>query len=106
MNKLKWFFAHILALCAPFKNLVDIDKDGDVDSDDMAMLLDKVIDFLAQAAVVIPEWKTMTPGARVDRVVETMKAEFPKVKTTAWVVLEALGHFILAYAPQLLSGGK
>ena len=92
----KWvsFFAHVLSLVKPFTSIIDLDKDGDVDSDDIKMLFGKVLDFLAKAVEVVPQWATMTAGQRIDKVVETMKTEFPGVPSCVWIILQGLGWFI------------
>jgi hypothetical protein len=75
--------------------LVDLDKDGHVDGDDMKLLYDKVVGILLQGEKLVVGWGSMTAGQRIDAVVALCKKEFPGVKTTVWTTLETIANLVI-----------
>lgn len=102
-----WFESLVLrgmTILPNIKEWVDVDKDGDVDFDDIQILYQKVMDFLSGAAQLVPEWPTLTVGQRIDRAVDFLKEKFPNVKTSFWVILEGLAYLMLLIRGKLGKG--
>ena len=94
-SMIKWFEKMMLGALAAMKSFADADSDGDVDMDDVEILYERTVEVLMQASETVANWASLSVGQRIDAVVAVLKAEFPKVKTTVWVILESLAYFIL-----------
>lgn len=88
----------VALLGSKIRPLVDIDKDGDVDYDDLVMLYNAGVDAAAACKEDLARWAAATQGQRIDMIVERVSSQFPKVDPRIWVGLNWLLALVAKFA--------